>query len=117
MFGKKAYTLNRVRDRITIREGTETLTLYVDKDSKQIVTDLHKAQKKIQGITPGSSEEEIREASIALPVAVFGKEQTEQIIDFYHGDLGCVAAIFGIYFSDKKSGLAKKITQAQKKSK
>jgi hypothetical protein len=117
VFRRKAYTLNRVRDSFKIKEGNETLSLYVDKDSKQIVTDLHKAQKAIQGITPGSSEDEIRDASLSMPRAVFGEEQTQKILDFYHNDIGCVAAIFGIYFSDKKHGLAKKITQAQKRSK
>lgn len=116
MFMRKAYTLNRVRDSFKIKEGNETLSLYVDKDSRRIVTDLQKAQKQIHEITPGSSEDEIRNASLAMPRAVFGEEQTQKILEFYHNDVGCVATIFGIYFSDKKNGLAKKITKAQKKA-
>jgi hypothetical protein len=116
MFKKKAYSLNRVRDHFQIKEGNETLSLYVDRDSKQIVRDLNKAQEKINSITVGSSEEDIREATLSMPAAVFGEEQTKKILDFYHGDVGCVAAIFGIYFSDRKNGLGKKITQAQKRA-
>lgn len=114
---KKEYTLNRVRDQITVKEGNETLQLYVDFDPNTIVHRIQKAQKTLLNIKPDSEREERIQAAKALAVAIFGEEQTQQLFDFYHDDENCVVTICGMYFSDQKHGLGKKITQAQKKNK
>ena len=113
---KKEYTLNRVRDHITIREGKDTLPLYVDCDPGTIVYRIQKAQKTLTEIKPESTREDRIKAANEFAVAIFGEEQAQQIFDFYHGDENCVVTICGMYFGDPKNGLGKKITKAQKKN-
>lgn len=115
-FFKKEYSLNRVRDHITIKEGNDALPLYVDCDPGTIVYRIQKAQKVLTEIKPESTREERIKAAREFSVAIFGEEQTEQLFDFYHGDENCVLTICGMYFGDQKNGLGKKITKAQKKN-
>lgn len=114
---KTVYTLNRVRDSVTIREGNEEINLYVDSDVESLMMRLQAAQKQLLKITGDTSDEERIKAANSLSVAMFGKEQTKQLFDFYHGDENCVVTICGMYFADKKNGLSKKIAKAQKKLK
>lgn len=113
---KKVYSLNRVRDKITVKEGNETIQLYVDCDPNTIVHRIQKAQKTLLNIKPDSNREERIQAAKEFSVSIFGEEQTQQLFDFYHGDENCVVTICGMYFSDQKNGLGKKITQAQKRN-
>lgn len=117
MIFKREYSLNRVRDRITIREGGETLSLYVDCDANSIVPKLLNAERKIKELTKDAeaTETDRENAARSFSEAIFGKEQTQALIDFYHNDYGCVVTICGMYFGDNKHGLCKKITKAQKK--
>ena len=113
----KVYTLNRVRDHITVKEGSDTIDLTVDSDANLLMGKLNEAQKKLSAITAESTEKEKEEATIFLSQAMFGVDQTAELLKFYGHDYNCVIAICGMYFSDKKNGLAKKITKAQKKRK
>ena len=113
----KEITLNRVRDRITVREGNETIELYVDSDANTLIRRLQAAQKALTEIDEETSEAERKKAAEGLSVAIFGQEQTEKLLDFYHGDYGCVVSICGMYFGDHKRGLAKKITKVQMRGK
>lgn len=113
---KKEFSLNRVRDMITIREGNETLPLYVDSDANMLIKRLRTAQKAIDEAATSDSEEERQKAAIGLSEAMFGDEQTHKLLEFYHGDYGCVITICGMYFGDAKKGLGKKITKAQKRN-
>lgn len=114
---RKAYTLNHVRDRITVKEGNETIELHVDCDPKIIIHRIQKAQETLLTINEKSSIEDRIKATRGFAVAIFGDEQTRKLFDFYHGDDNCVIAICGMYFKDQKNGLAKKITKAQKRMK
>lgn len=116
MFGKRVYTLNRVRDSITVREGNEEIKLYVDSDSNSLMTKLLAAQKRLMSITGETSAEELKQTARALSEAMFGAQQTDQLFAFYHGDENCVVQICSMYFSDSKNGLGKKIAKTQKKS-
>lgn len=116
LFRPKEYSLNRVRDNITIKEGEETLDLYVDCDAATIIPKLINARRKVSEVRTDSTEEEQKEAAQALSCAMFGEDQTKKLIDFYHGDFGAVVTICGMYFSSKH-GLGEKITKAQKKFK
>lgn len=109
--------MNRVRDSIVIREGNETITLNVDSDANSLMMRLQKAQKELAGVNEDPSEEHRIQAAHSLAVAMFGTEQAEKLFEFYHGNAGCVVTICGMYFGDKKNGLGKKITKAQKKTK
>ena len=111
---KRFFTLNRVRDSVTFREGKEEINLYVDSDAESLVSRLQKAQELLLKIDDQSSIEDRKNAAETLANAVFGHEQTKRIFDFYHGDANCVVTICGMYVSDKKHGLIPKIVQVQK---
>ena len=49
-------TLNRVRDRITIKEGNESLVLTVDCDSTAIVTRIRNAQESMLKVSNGNQQ-------------------------------------------------------------
>lgn len=116
MFKKvKTYTLNRVRDQVTFREGNEEITLHVDADANAIVRRIQQAQEKLQAIKADSTREDRRDAAIALSQAMFGDDQTDRLFEFYHDDENSVVTICGMYFADPKNGLGKKITATQKK--
>lgn len=116
MFGRKI-TLNRIRDSITIREGKDELHLYVDCEPNQMIRRIQAADRDLQRIDEKTSDEDRKSVSLALAKAIFGEEQAIKLLDFYHGDYGCVVTICGMYFGDAKHGLGKKITKAQKRRK
>ena len=105
-------SLHRVHDRVRITEGSDSLTLYVDADPMRRVAGLGKAQKMMQALNQDSTEEQERAAAEYFAQAIFGPDQAERIMAFYHDDAGCVINICGQYFSSR---LSKKITKAQKK--
>ena len=117
MFWKKEYTLNRVHDRITVREGNETIDLVVDNDANTLIYEIVQAQKALDGIKNESPEEERNIAVMKFAGAIFGPEQAQKLLDFYRGNYGCVITICSMYFTDGKNGLGKKITKVQKKTK
>lgn len=118
LFGKRdEFTLGRVRDNVTFREGNETIDLSVDSDANSLVTKLMNAQKVLNKIGAESTDEERKQAAKGFAEAMFGAEQTQKLFDFYRGNSDCVVTICGIYFADGKNGLARKITKVQKRAK
>lgn len=116
-FGKRyEMTLNRVHDNLTIREGSERLSLTVDGDSMRMVAGINVAQKKMNDVVTKEepTEEEIRDAAETFATVIFGKDQTEKLFAFYNDDPGCVISICGQYF---KNRLAYKIAKVQKRLK
>lgn len=113
---RKGYemTLNRVHDRITIREGEEKLDLTVSGDAMRIVAGLNKAQQKMKALTEESTDDEVMDAALYFAAVIFGKEQAEQLIAFYADDPGCVINVCGQYFKERLAG---KIAAIQKKAK
>lgn len=108
-------SLNRVRDRIAIKEGDESIVLHVDVDARVIVTKIRVANEKMEEAKkPGADDKQREAAAYAFSDAIFGPEQTKQLADFYHGDYSCVITVCGLYFEKR---LAKKITRAQKRRK
>lgn len=105
-------TLNRVRDRLQIAEGTERLVLYVDSDPNRMVAALGQVQQQMQTLNNDSTPEQNQAAAAHFAQAIFGPDQAERIMAFYHGDAGCVINICGKYFNKR---LGKKITKVQKK--
>lgn len=100
-------SLNRVRDEIVIKEGDQELQLSVDSDANSLVRRLKEAQKPMLSVR---TDEDKAKAARNLAAAIFGNEQADKLIDFYHGNPGSVAEICGRYFENR---LAKKITKAQ----
>ena len=110
---KMELSLNRVRDNVTIREGDETISLYVDSDANVLIHGIRTVGKELQSI---DSEEKKQAVAMEMARTMFGKEQAEKLLNFYHGNDDCVITICGMYFGDKRSGLGKKITKVQKKN-
>ena len=105
-------TLNRVRDHIVIREGKDELPLTVDSDARSIISRLQNAQKALSEVNDDITDESKYKAAYGLAEAIFGKDQADQLMAFYHDDAGCVVTVCGMYFEKR---LAKKITAAQKR--
>ena len=114
MFGKYEVTLNRVHDVVNIREGGEKLTLTVNGDAMRMVAGFNKAQRKMIALNDDSSDEQIKEAAEYFSAVIFGKEQTEKLMQFYANDPGCVISVCGRYFRERLAG---KIAKVQKKMK
>jgi hypothetical protein len=114
MFKPFEISLHRVHDRVKITENGESLALYVDGDPMRMVAGLAQAQKIMQGLNEESTEEEQKNAALYFADVIFGKQQAEKIMEFYHGDAGCVINVCGQYFSKR---LNKLIVAAQKKQK
>lgn len=113
MFGNKDLSLGRVYDTVTIREGGSKLKLHVNNDPNRIVLGLNEAQKRLKSIDENTPAEERTEIAKFFAGCIFGDDQAQELLDFYYGDAMCVVSICGKYFSER---LAKKITEAQKKS-
>lgn len=107
-------TLHRVHDRVRISEGSEQLILQVDGDPMRMVAGLSEAQKRMQALTNESTEEEQHGAALYFATVIFGRDQADQLMDFYHGDAGCIINVCGQYFQRR---LGRLITRAQKKAK
>ena len=114
MFGKYEMTLNRVHDKITIKEGDERLTLTVNGDAMRMVAGLNKAQKKMLELTEDTEDEQVRETAEYFASVIFGREQAEKLLAFYADDPGCVITVCGQYFKERLAG---KIAKVQKKLK
>ena len=112
MFKIFKITLNRVRDRIVIREGDDELPLTVDSDARTIMARLQKANKALSQINDDVTDEQRYNAAYGLAEAIFGKEQADKLMAFYNDDPRCVVTVCGIYFEKR---LGKKITAAQKR--
>lgn len=107
-------SLNRVHDKVEIKEGDEKIMLHVDSDPMRMVAGLSQAQKMLQELNKDSSDEETDKAALFFATVIFGKEQAETLVAFYHNDAACVINVCGQYFSKR---LGKLITNAQKKMK
>lgn len=112
MFKGYEITLHRVHDTVTIKEGDDKLTLHVDSDPMRMVAGLEQARKRMQTMDDESTEQQRQDAAIFFSAVIFGREQAERLLDFYHGDPACVINICGQYFKGRLAGL---IEKAQKK--
>ena len=112
MFKGYKISLNRVHDTVTIKEGGDSLTLYVDADPMRMVAGISQAQRIMQALNEESTEDQQRDAALYFAGVIFGKEQAEQLFSFYHKDSGCLFNVCGKYFSAR---LSKMIAKAQKK--
>ena len=107
-------TLNRVHDTITVKEGSERLTLTVNGEAMRMVAGLNKAQARMRAITEETPDEEIKDVAEYFASVLFGTEQAAQLMAFYANDPGCVISVCGQVFKER---IAEKITAVQKKMK
>ena len=110
----KAYTmsLNRVHDPLRIKEGNESIILYVNADPRRIVAGLNGVQARLQSIKEDTPEEERLEDAMNFAGVIFGEDQAKKLAEFYHDDYGCIISVCSRYFNNR---LASLITKAQKK--
>ena len=104
-------TMNRVHERVTIKEGNEKLNLTVDGDPMRMVAGLSQAQKKLKAINGESTEQDTKNAAQYFAQVLFGQEQAQKLMDFYLGDAGCVINVCGQVFQS----ISKQITRLQKR--
>lgn len=107
-------SLHRVHDAVKITEGGDGILLRVDGDPMRMVAGLSQAQKMLQALNKDSTEEEQNNAARFFAASIFGEEQAEKLMSFYHGDAACVINVCAQYFANR---LSKIIVKAQKKGK
>lgn len=90
------------------------LTLHVDCDAGRLVVAIAKAQEEIANLKENNTDEARYEAVFGFASAMFGNEQAEKLMEYYHGDEASVINVCGQFFS---KCLRKKITDAQKMAK
>ena len=114
LFRGNEITLHRIHHTVIINENGEKLKLVVNADPMRLVAGLNKAQRKLTETisTEDVTDEALKEAAEFFSAVLFGKEQTEKLMDFYAGDAACVINVCGQVFKDQ---LIDKITKAQKK--
>ena len=100
-----------VSDKATFVNVDKKLTLYVRADAGMLVNNLRKANEKLVKITDETSECEKVNAARFFARAVFGEEQGDRLLDFYHDPVIVIKAV-GAYFNKY---LKNKITKVQKK--
>lgn len=105
-------SLNRIRDKVKINEGSDSLVLAVEGDAMRMVAALTAAQKTLKGLTNESTEGDRQAAALQFAQAIFGNAQAAKLVEFYNGDALCIIGVCGRYFSER---LAKLIARAQKK--
>lgn len=113
-FRKRKYVLSlyRVHDNVIIKEGSDILNLRVEGDPDRIIAGLTSANKLLKALTDESTDEDYRTAARALAACMFGEEQADKLLEFYHNDAACVIRACSQYFSTRLTHL---ITDSQKK--
>ena len=110
MFGR--ISLNHVRDTVYAAEGQDRLRLYVDDDAMALARRIRRCLEDIEEAKKDAGK--IESAAVRFAEAVLGTEQTQELLEFYHGNPLAVFEWVSKYFSAR---LAKKITKAQKRAK
>lgn len=100
-----------ISGKVVFRNVDRRLVLFVRSDAPSMMAGLKKAETKLERITIESSQEERMEAVRCLAEAMFGKDQAQELIDFYREPIAIITAC-RMYF-DKQ--LKQKIVAAQKK--
>ena len=109
-------SLNRIHHTVYVNENGEKLKLVVNADPMRITAGMNKAKAKLNAAVHRADpdDDEIRDAAMFFAAVLFGKEQTEKLMEFYAGDTACVINICAQIFRDQ---LTDKITAAQKRMK
>lgn len=100
-----------VSDTVRFRNLDKTITLTVRSGATKLVLGIRKAQEQFAKVND-ENESEVREAAVQFAETIFGKEQAEQLMQFYENDYMAVITACSLYFSNR---LGKMITKAQKK--
>ena len=112
MFKPFTVTLNRVRDRVKISEGAETLELYVDDDPMRLTAGITESVKLLKALGDESTDEDVQTTALYMARTIFGADQAKRLMDYYHQDGRCVISVCSVYIEKRLSRL---IIKAQKK--
>lgn len=107
-------SLNRVHDTVQIKEGAERLILKVDADPMRLTAGLVQAGQMMKkwGAAEKVTAKQQKEYALYFAGVIFGQEQAQKLLDFYHGNPGCVVNVCGQYFDRR---LRKLVERAQKR--
>ncbi len=113
MFGKvKEINPYPVSDKVRFRNLDKTITLTVRGSASSMILALKMAQERLSALTDESTDTERQEAAHGFSTAIFGKDQTDRLMEFYGNDYLAVITACGTYFSERLSHI---LTKAQKK--
>lgn len=108
-------SLNRVHDLIEVKEGTERLRLRVDADPMELVRLITKLEPKLNAIqTNEEAKAEARGICQEFCAAIFGKEQSSRLFEFYNHDALAVLDVLSKYLSER---LVARAAKTQKRAK
>lgn len=108
-------SLGRVHDLIEVREGTEHLVLRVDADPMELVRLITKLEPKLNAIqTNEEAKAEAQGIGQEFCTAIFGKEQTSKLFEFYNHDALAVLDVLSKYLSER---LVVRVAKTQKRAK
>ena len=100
-----------VQDKVRFDGG---LVLRVDGDAWKMLFEVEAARQAAQSLKADSPEEDKKKAAMRFATAIFGENQAEKLMNFYHGDAGSMLGVCGQYINNR---LIKKITRVQKRQK
>lgn len=100
-----------VQDKVRFDGG---LVLRVDGDAWKMLFEVEAARQAAQSLKADSPEDDKKKAAMRFATAVFGENQAEKLMNFYHGDAGSVLGVCGQYINNR---LIKRITRVQKRQK
>lgn len=105
-------SLHRVHDTVTFRECDDKLTLRVYGDANRMTAGLLHVRRKMKDLTEESPLEEQLDAAREMATVIFGEEQADKLMEFYHNDPPGVLNVCLQYFQQR---LTKKLVKAQKR--
>lgn len=112
MFHRNEISPYSVTDKIIFRNVDDTLQLIVRADAASLVMGLKKVNERLSQMTDETPEEERLSTALFFAQTLFGKDQGENLCQFYGNDPLAIINACGMYFRER---LSKKITKVQKK--
>jgi ribosomal protein S24E len=103
---------NNVRDKVAYVEGSERLVLTVDVDPIGFFDSMNGVIADLKKLNNESTDDDYMRVAVDMAHRMFGKEQTDALIDFYHGNKKQIFSMVTRYFLERLNIL---ITEKQKK--
>ena len=101
-----------ISDTVRFRNADQTICLTVRSDAPSLVLGMKRVGEKLTGMDDNTEDSERVEAARFFAQTLFGSDQGDSLVQFYHEDALAIISACGMYFQKR---LAKKITKAQKK--
>ncbi len=97
---------NHVRDKVAFVEGAERLVLTVDVDPLGIIDEMTGIIGELKNLDEKTADDkEFLRLARKMGVFMFGEEQTEQLVTFYHGNPKQLFSMITRYFVERLNGL------------